>query len=178
MLSPHVCSTICGICSINILSRVCANIVYDHIWIQSMCITLSSRPSHMCHLILIINDTIKAWFMIVWKWISFRLRVFFSKEYHRPWDNFSVHGVQRLCEGKALESRWCFPHPLLYLIPTYPCLFTLALRRSFLFIVLDDVLHLFWQYFFIGVFLSDPGKPGVRSLGPDVRHSLTHLCET
>ena len=22
-------------------------------------------------------------------------------------------------------------------------------------------------------FLSDPGKPGVRSLGPDVRHSLT-----
>ena len=23
------------------------------------------------------------------------------------------------------------------------------------------------------IFLSDPGKPGVRSLGPDVRHSLT-----
>ena len=28
------------------------------------------------------------------------------------------------------------------------------------------------------VFLSDPGKPGVRSMGPDVRPSLRHLVET
>ena len=24
--------------------------------------------------------------------------------------------------------------------------------------------------------LSDPGKPGVRSMGPDVRQSVRHLC--
>ena len=26
------------------------------------------------------------------------------------------------------------------------------------------------------MFLSDPGKPGVRSMGPDVRMSVRHLC--
>ena len=28
------------------------------------------------------------------------------------------------------------------------------------------------------LFLSDPGKPGVRSLGPDVTESLREVCET
>ena len=29
----------------------------------------------------------------------------------------------------------------------------------------------------VDIFLSDPGVPGVRSMGPDVSHSLTHrLC--
>ena len=28
------------------------------------------------------------------------------------------------------------------------------------------------------IFLSDPGKPGVRSLGPDVTNKLRHLVQT
>ena len=30
----------------------------------------------------------------------------------------------------------------------------------------------------LNTFLSDPGKPGVRSLGPDVTHKQTEVCKT
>ena len=48
----------------------------------------------------------------------------------------------------------------------------------------QSLLHPFnlylYLYLCICVFLSDPGKPGVRSLGPDVLQctdSVSHLCE-
>ena len=38
------------------------------------------------------------------------------------------------------------------------------------------LLGIWWDTPAYYLFLSDPGKPGVRSLGPDVRQSVRHLC--
>ena len=35
-----------------------------------------------------------------------------------------------------------------------------------------------WYRVFFFILLSDPGKPGVRSLGPDVTNKLQDVCKT
>ena len=47
----------------------------------------------------------------------------------------------------------------------------IAFYKSFKIIM--ELPHSIWNGF-----LSDPGKPGVRSLGLDVRHSLQEVCKT
>ena len=54
----------------------------------------------------------------------------------------------------------------------------LYFRLKSAWIVIADTIYTVPQLVPFGVpFLSDPGKPGVRSLGPDVRHWVQEVCE-
>ena len=85
--------------------------------------------------------------------------------------------VRRYISG--VESNFlAAPHPY-KTRPTLPFIKHILTRACFLVLIFTFNFHfvLFWGCFLVPMFtfLSDPGKPGVRSLGPDVTNKQTEV---